>query len=59
MAKCRNCHCKCHCKEELHTHWYDGDLCACDKCNCKRTYIFKKDHGFVLTFENDVKYQWI
>ena len=40
MAKCKDCHCKCHCKEVLHTHWYDGDLCACDKCNCKRTYEF-------------------
>ena len=30
--KCKDCHCKCHCDEALHTHWYDGDLCACDNC---------------------------
>ncbi len=30
--KCKNCHCNCHCKEELHSHHYDGDLCACGGC---------------------------
>ena len=30
--KCKKCHCNCHCKKELHSHWYDGDLCACESC---------------------------
>jgi hypothetical protein len=57
MAKCKDCHCKCHCNEVLHSHWYDGDLCACDKCNCKRTYEFAKDHSSDISFENEVKRQ--
>lgn len=30
--KCKNCHCNCHCKNDLHSHHYDGDLCACNGC---------------------------
>jgi len=57
MAKCKDCHCKCHCGEALHSHHYDGDLCTCIKCNCKRTYEFEKDHGSDISFENEVKHQ--
>ena len=35
MSKCENCHCDCHCDEELHAHHYDGDLCTCSECLCK------------------------
>ena len=56
MSKCSKCHCDCHCKEELHGHHYDGDLCACDNCACKRTYKKQKDHATDMTFENEVKY---
>ena len=56
MSKCKNCHCDCHCKEELHSHHYDGDLCACDNCTCKRTYKKEKDHATDMSFENEVKY---
>ena len=35
MKKCKKCHCDCHCKDVLHGHHYDGDLCTCDKCSCK------------------------
>ena len=59
MAKCKDCYCKCHCGEALHSHHYDGDLCTCIKCNCKRTYEFEKDHGSDISFENEVKHQWI
>jgi hypothetical protein len=34
MSKCKNCHCDCHCKESLHGHHYDGDLCTCEGCQC-------------------------
>nr|BAR28678.1 hypothetical protein [uncultured Mediterranean phage uvMED] len=32
--KCKDCHCKCHCKEILHSHFYDGELCTCETCKC-------------------------
>ena len=35
--KCNNCHCKCHCDGNLHTHHYDGDVCACEQCNCAKS----------------------
>ena len=35
MTKCKDCHCDCHCNEELHSHHYDGDLCTCENCECK------------------------
>ena len=56
MTKCKNCHCDCHCSENLHGHHYDGDLCACDDCKCKRVYKYKKDHATDMSFENEVKY---
>ena len=53
MSKCKNCHCS----EELHGHYYDGDLCACDNCKCgKRTYKYQKDYATDMSFENEVKY---
>ena len=30
--RCKLCHCKCHCKDGLHAHWYDKELCVCDTC---------------------------
>ncbi len=54
MAKCKNCHCNCHCDEELHAD--DYGVCTCDNCKCKRTYKKEKDHGTDITFENEVKY---
>ena len=56
MSKCQKCHCKCHCDEELHSHHYDGDLCAYEGCKCKRTYTYEKDHGHDISYENEVKY---
>ena len=58
MSKCKNCHCDCHCDGDLHSHHYDGDLCACDNCACKnkRTYEKEKDHGTDMSYENEVKY---
>lgn len=32
QTRCKTCKCKCHCEDVLHPHWYDGDLCTCDKC---------------------------
>ncbi len=54
MAKCKSCHCNCHCDGELHTD--DYGVCTCDNCKCKRTYKKEKDHGTDITFENEVKY---
>ena len=59
MSKCQKCHSKCHCDEELHSHHYDGDLCACEGCKCtknKRTYTYEKDHSHDISYENEVKY---
>ena len=56
MSKCKNCHCDCHCEESLHSHHYDGDLCTCNNCKCKRTYEKQKDHGTDISYENEVKY---
>ena len=56
MAKCKNCHCDCHCDGDLHTHHFDNDVCTCDNCKCKRTYIKEKDHGLDMSFENEAKY---
>jgi len=56
MAKCKSCYCDCHCKEELHGHHYDGDLCICNNCTCKRTYKKEKDYATDMSFENEVKY---
>ena len=55
MTKCNDCHCDCHCSEELHSHHYDGDLCTCENCKCKRTYKIEKDHGTDMSYENEVK----
>ena len=30
--KCKNCHHKCHCKDELHADEYG--LCTCEFCKC-------------------------
>ena len=50
MTKCNNCHCACHCKDGgLHTHHYDGDLCTCDKCECKDDKTKADD----LSYENN------
>ena len=32
--KCKSCHFNCHCKDELHLHHWDKDLCACEGCKC-------------------------
>ena len=32
--KCKKCHCNCHCKNVLHLHYWDKDLCACEGCKC-------------------------
>ena len=55
MSKCKECHCNCHCNDPLHAHHYDGDLCTCDNCECKRTYVKKKDHGTDISYENESK----
>ena len=41
MAKCKKCHCNCHCDGELHAD--DYGVCTCDDCKCKRTYTKEKD----------------
>ena len=33
---CKNCGCKCHCDGNLHAHHWDGDICTCDNCTCKK-----------------------
>ena len=49
--KCNKCHCNCHCKDGgLHSHHYDGDLCTCDKCNCKDGDKHRADD---LSYENN------
>jgi hypothetical protein len=55
MSKCKECHCNCHCNDPLHAHHYDGDLCTCDNCECKRTYVKEKDHGTDISYENESK----
>ena len=57
MAKCKNCHCKCHCDGDLHAD--DYGVCTCDNCKCgtKRTYKKETDHGLDISFENEVKYE--
>ena len=32
---CKKCNCKCHCKDDLHLHHDDQDLCTCENCKCK------------------------
>ena len=56
MSKCKNCHCNCHCDGDLHAD--DYGVCTCDNCKCngKRTYIYPKDHGLDMSFENEVIY---
>jgi len=56
MSKCKNCYCDCHCNGDLHNHHYDGDLCTCDNCTCKRTYKKEKDYATDMSFENEIKY---
>ena len=56
MSKCKNCHCNCHCDGDLHSHHYDGDICTCDNCACKRTYDKKQDHANDMSYENEIKY---
>ncbi len=50
MNKCNKCRCNCHCKDILHGHHYDGDLCTCDKCNCKDEDKHKAED---LSYENN------
>ena len=51
MAKCKKCHCNCHCDGELHAD--DYGVCTCDDCKCKRTYKKQKDHATDMSFENE------
>jgi hypothetical protein len=30
--RCKICNCKCHCKDGLHNHFFDGELCNCSTC---------------------------
>ena len=46
--KCKECHCKCHCNEELHADVYG--VCTCDNCSCGR----KKEEVVDDTQECDV-----
>ena len=32
--KCKSCHCDCHCEEDLHIHFDQQDLCACEGSEC-------------------------
>jgi len=45
MGKCKNCHHKCHCNDELHADVYG--VCTCDNCNCERGTAQDK------TYENE------
>jgi hypothetical protein len=57
--KCKNCHCDCHCKNDLHvpdSSLDTGGACTCENCECKRTYKKEKDHGTDISFENEVVY---
>jgi len=33
---CKNCKCGCHCKDDLHLHFDDQELCTCGKCKCTK-----------------------
>ena len=44
MTKCECKDCKCECT---------GD---CEDCKCKRTYVYEKDHGHDISYENEVEY---
>ena len=58
--KCKNCHCDCHCKSELHvpdSSLDTGGACTCENCECKkkkdkRTYKTRKEWATDLSFEN-------
>jgi len=45
IKECKNCFCKCHCDEELHTDEYG--VCTCEGCKCED--FFKISSG--STFE--------
>ena len=38
--KCKQCHCRCHCKEPFHAD--DYGVCTCEKCKCKSKCIPEK-----------------
>lgn len=54
---CTNCHCNCHCKEPLHSHHYDKDLCTCDNCVCSSTKAedstYENNGGVVIDDTNE------
>ena len=52
MAKCKNCHCDCHCDSAMHLPKDDldkGGACTCDNCECKNG----KDIAEDSTYENN------
>ena len=51
MSKCGKCHCDCHCGEDLHAHHYDGNICTCNKCECKskaEDKSYENEGGYVV-----------
>jgi hypothetical protein len=52
--KCENCHCTCHCNDPLHAHHYDGDLCTCENCKCKKQEdLSYENNGVVVDDTNE------
>ena len=47
----------CNCNGECQTN--KDYVCKCDDCKCgknKRTYVYDKDHGHDISYENEVNY---
>ncbi len=58
MAKCKNCHCDCHCDSAMHLPKDEldkGGACTCENCTCekKRTYKTHKEWATDMSYENN------
>ena len=49
MTKCKNCHCNCHCDNEMHLpedSLDKGGACVCDNCECKKGQDKAEDSSY-------------
>ena len=49
MTKCKNCHCNCHCDNEMHLpedSLDKGGACICDNCECKKAQDKAEDKTY-------------
>ena len=47
--KCKNCHCDCHCKNDLHvpdSSLDTGGACTCENCECRE--VKDEPEGLVI-----------